>query len=123
MRTTPPSPEALMPPDSAQARTAFIAARDFLLAHRTDYERAVRDFIWPRLTHFNWALDYFDTIAAGNQAPALRIGEEDAREEQCSFAHMSLRSSCLANWLRGHGVRRGHRILLMMGNERRLWEA
>lgn len=112
-----------MPSDSVQAREAFIAARDFLLAHRTDYERAVRDFTWPRLTHFNWALDYFDAIAAGNEAPALRIVQEDGSEEQCSFARMSLRSSCLANWLRGHGVRRGDRILLMMGNERYLWEA
>ncbi|PZP92462.1 MAG: AMP-dependent synthetase, partial [Variovorax paradoxus] len=97
------------------AHAAFLEARDFLLAHRTDYERAVRDFSWPRLTHFNWALDYFDTMAAGNDAPALWIVEEDGREERCSFAQMSRRSSSVANWLRGHGVQRGDRILLMMG--------
>ncbi|KQP21080.1 AMP-binding protein [Pseudorhodoferax sp. Leaf265] len=105
------------------AHAAFLEARDFLLAHRTDYERAVRDFAWPRLTHFNWALDHFDTMAEGNDAPALWIVEEDGREEQCSFAQMSRRSSSVANWLRGHGVQRGDRILLMLGNERCLWEA
>jgi acetyl-CoA synthetase len=36
---------------------------------------------------------------------------------------MSRRSSSVANWLRGHGVQRGDRILLMLGNERCLWEA
>jgi acetyl-CoA synthetase len=35
----------------------FLAARDFLLAHRTDYATAVRDFRWPQLGEFNWALD------------------------------------------------------------------
>jgi acetyl-CoA synthetase len=40
--------------------SAFVQARDFLLAHRTDYETAYRDFQWPQLGEFNWALDYFD---------------------------------------------------------------
>ena len=44
--------------------TAFLASRDFLLEHRTDYDRAVREFTWPAVDHFNWALDYFDAIAA-----------------------------------------------------------
>jgi acetyl-CoA synthetase len=39
---------------------AFKAARDFLLAHRTDYASAYRDFRWPEASHFNWALDWFD---------------------------------------------------------------
>ena len=29
--------------------TTFIEARDFLLAHRRDYETAYRDFRWPVL--------------------------------------------------------------------------
>jgi len=41
----------------------FIAARDFLIAHRNDYERAYREFRWPALDRFNWALDYFDPLA------------------------------------------------------------
>jgi acyl-CoA synthetase (AMP-forming)/AMP-acid ligase II len=34
----------------------FLAGRDFILKHRTDYETAVREFRWPRQEHFNWAL-------------------------------------------------------------------
>ena len=44
--------------------TEFLAARDFLLEARTDYERAYRDFRWPVLDRFNWALDYFDHLPA-----------------------------------------------------------
>ena len=39
---------------------AFKAARDFLLENRTDYATAYRDFRWPLLDRFNWALDWFD---------------------------------------------------------------
>jgi acetyl-CoA synthetase len=49
----------------------FRAARDFLFAHRAEYDTAYRDFEWPHPEHFNWALDWFDVIAAGNDRPAL----------------------------------------------------
>jgi hypothetical protein len=39
------------------AGAAFLAARDFILKHRTDYDTAVHDFEWPSLDRFNWALD------------------------------------------------------------------
>lgn len=101
---------------------AFLEARDFLLARPTDYARAASEFAWPELTEFNWALDYFDRVAAGNDKPALWIVEESGEERTISFAEMSHRSNQVANWLRGLGVRRGHRILLMLGNEVPLWE-
>ncbi len=101
---------------------AFTAARDFLLAHRTDYETAVRDFRWPELSHFNWALDHFDPLARGNEAPALWIVGEDGSEHKRSFRQMAERSSQVANHLKSLGVGRGDRILLMLGNELALWE-
>ena len=104
------------------AHDAFIAARDFLLAHRTDYDAAIRDFRWPALTQFNWALDYFDVMAAGNDEPALWIVGDDGSERKRSFREMSERSSQVANHLRALGVQRGDRILLMLGNEVALWE-
>lgn len=101
---------------------AFVAARDFLLTHRTDYATAYRDFRWPQLTEFNWALDYFDELARGNQAPALWIVNEDGSEERYSFDELARRSNRVANHLRALGVKRGERILLMLGNEVALWE-
>jgi acetyl-CoA synthetase len=101
---------------------ALVQARDFLLQHRTDYDTAIRNFRWPALHRFNWALDYFDAVAAGNDKPALQIVEEDGTERSWSFAEMSARSNQVANFLRDTGVRRGDCLLLMLGNEVALWE-
>ncbi len=100
----------------------FLKARDFLLRHRTDYEFACRNFQWPQLSEFNWALDYFDPMAAGNHIPALWVVDESGAEWKVSFAEMSQRSSRVAQFLRALGVRRGDRMLLMLGNEVPLWE-
>jgi acetyl-CoA synthetase len=100
----------------------FLAARDFLLEHRTDYDTAYRDFRWPVLDRFNWALDYFDRIAAGNDRIALWLVHEGVGEEQHSYANLYERSNRVANHLRSLGVRRGDRILLMLGNVLPLWE-
>ncbi len=100
----------------------FRAARDLLLQHRTDYEAAMRHFQWPEFEYFNWALDWFDVIARTNNRPALVIVEEDGRETRRSFAEMAQRSNHVANWLRQHGVVRGDRIIVMLGNQVELWE-
>ena len=107
---------------STGSAAAFLKARDFLLQHRTDYATAYRDFRWPQLGEFNWALDYFDAMARGNQATALHIVGEDGSETRRSFAQMSARSDQVANYLRSLGVARGDRVLLMLGNELALWE-
>ena len=102
--------------------TAFIEARDFLLAHREEYERAYRDFRWPVLDRFNWALDYFDPMAQGNDRPGLWIVDEGGGETKLSFAELAERSNRVANHLRALGVRRGDRLLMMLGNVAPLWE-
>ncbi len=101
----------------------FLHARDFLLAHRSDLSAAVAGFEWPQLEHFNWALDHFDRMARNNDQPALWIVEESGAQHKVSFAQMSARSSQVANWLRGLGVARGDRVLLMLNNEVALWES
>ncbi|MFH9980475.1 AMP-binding protein [Streptomyces sp. NPDC017179] len=104
------------------ATELFRRARDFLLEHREDYATAYAGFEWPRPTHFNWALDWFDAVAEGNDRTALHIVEEDGTETRLSFAEMSERSSRAANWLRDRGVAAEDRILVMLGNQAELWE-
>lgn len=102
---------------------AFKAARDFLFAHRTDYATAHRAFRWPQLDNFNYALDWFDgELARGKLAhqPALKITGDGAATR--SFAELSAASNRVANGLRALGVKRGERILLMLGNVVPLWE-
>jgi acetyl-CoA synthetase len=102
--------------------SAFLAARDFLLAHRTAYDVAYAQFEWPRLERFNWALDYFDAMASGNDRPALRIVRDDGSDRMFSFAELARRSNQVANALRTLGARRGDRLLLMLPNVVETWE-
>jgi acetyl-CoA synthetase len=101
---------------------AFLAARDFLLAHREDYETACRDFRWPQLDTFNWALDYFDPFAHANANTALWIVDDNGPEVKLSFADMSRRSNRVANFLREQGVRRGDRMVVQLPNHVAMWE-
>jgi acetyl-CoA synthetase len=98
------------------------AARDFLITRRTDYDAACAGFKWPALERFNWALDYFEVMARGNDRPALRIVDESGREERLSFKDLDECSNRIANHLRRQGVRRGDRMLVMLGNVAPLWE-
>jgi len=100
----------------------FLSARDFLLRQRDDYDAAYAGFQWPRFDNFNWALDHFDAMALNNPAPALWIVEEDGSQQRLSFDELRRASNAVANHLRALGVKRGERVLLMMGNERALWE-
>ncbi|GAA2314103.1 AMP-dependent synthetase [Streptomyces caniferus] len=104
------------------ATEAFRAARDLLLRHREDYDAARAEFRWPRPTHFNWALDWFDAIARDNDRTALHIVEEDGTGTRLSFEELRRRSDQAANWLSAQGVRPGDRIVMMLGNQAELWE-
>jgi acetyl-CoA synthetase len=106
------------------ATETFRSARDFLLAHREDYDAAYAGFGWPDLPEFNWATDWFDAVLATEHAdaPALWIVEEDGAEQKLSFAELSQRSQQVAGWLRAQGVHRGDRVLVMLGNQVELWE-
>jgi acetyl-CoA synthetase len=103
----------------------FKAARDFLLANRTDYGVAYGDFQWPKLNRFNWALDWFDSIGAGARGdqPALWVVFEDGTETKLSFRELSHRSSQTANYYRQLGVSRGDRVMVMLGNVPPLWDS
>ena len=72
--------------DSAAPTAAFRAARDLLLGYRNDYESARREFTWPELDEFNWALDWFDVIAAEHpDRTALRIIADDGDDVSLSL--------------------------------------
>jgi acetyl-CoA synthetase len=112
-------PEIAMTPSRV---APFLAARDFLLRNREDYAAAYRDFRWPKLDRFNWALDYFDVMACNNTQPGLWLADEEGADTKLSFGELSQRSNRIANTLRRLGVRRGDRVLLMLGNVVPLWE-
>jgi acetyl-CoA synthetase len=115
---------AAIEPPSRDALDQFRAARDFLLVHAEDYQTAYRDFRWPELTHFNWAVDWFDGVLAVERPnqPALWLIEADGSEQVVTFARLSARSSQLAGWLAAAGLGAGDRLLVVLGNVLPLWE-
>ncbi|GAA2347478.1 AMP-binding protein [Streptomyces kunmingensis] len=104
------------------AYDAFRSARDLLLTHRADHETAHARFRWPRPSHFNWALDWFDVIAHGSTRHALEILQPDGTSDDMSYAELSRESDRTARWLREQGILRGHRVLLALDSRRELWE-
>ncbi|XUM21625.1 AMP-binding protein [Bradyrhizobium oligotrophicum S58] len=107
--------------------TTFKDARAFLLAHRTDYDAAVKGFRWPDPVPFNWALDWFDAELASDpesrERTALWIFDAaQDRQTKLSFAALSRRSNQVANFLHAQGLKRGDHLLLLLGNVVPLWE-
>jgi acetyl-CoA synthetase len=101
---------------------AFIELRDRLLRGGLSHAQALQCFHWPAVRHFNWAHDYFDRIAAGNDRPALRVVDDAGGDSTLSFATLARRSNQVANFLQRHGVGPGDRVLIMLGNVVPLWE-
>jgi acetyl-CoA synthetase len=113
-----------MPETTAGTATeSFRAARDQLLALKGDHERAVAEFAFPDVgDRWNWAIDWFDTIARGNDRPGLVVVEEDGSDASLTFDELARRSDQVAVWLHDRGVRKGDSVIVMLGNQLELWE-
>jgi acetyl-CoA synthetase len=104
------------------ATQKFIAARQFLLDNRTDYDKAYQEFRWPDLTDFNWARDWFDVYAQGNTKTALWLRREGKDELKFSYQKLAERSDRVAHFLQRQGVEAGDRIVLCLPNVAAIWE-
>jgi acetyl-CoA synthetase len=105
------------------ATDRFRAARDHLIELRSDPVRAEAEFAFPDMgERFNWAIDWFDAIARGNNAKALVIVEEDGSSREVSFDAMAARSDRVAAWLSDRGLRKGDPVIVMLGNQVELWD-
>ncbi len=107
--------------------TTFQDARQFLLANRTNYDKAVAEFRWPDQAKFNWALDWFDTGLAADPESRDRVAlwivdVAGGTDTKVTFGQMSRRSNQTANFLRDLGLKRGDHLLLLLGNVVPLWE-
>jgi acetyl-CoA synthetase len=106
------------------ATQAYRVARDQLLALRGDHAKAVAEFRWPEIDgEFNWAVDWFDSYAGGNDGTALWLAGADGSQARYTFAEMVRRSDQVAGWLRAQGVAKGDGVVLMLGNQVELWES
>jgi acetyl-CoA synthetase len=105
------------------ATETYREARDLLIELRGNHEEALARFAWPDVgERFNWAHDWFDVIARGNDRDALVILEEDGASGSVTFDAMAARSDRVGAWLAAQGVRRGDAVMLMLGNQVELWD-
>src|SRR5216683_5261391 len=105
----------------------FQQSREFLLANRTEYDKAVAGFQWPEPVPFNWALEWFDAelarAADSKDRCALWIVDvATGHETKLTFAQLTTRSNQVANYLRQQGLKRGDHLLLVLNNVAPLWE-
>ncbi len=99
----------------------FLEARDILLNAKS-YNEAVEKFKWPTISKFNWALDYFDKIAEGNENLALIFESETGEERKITFQQMKERSNQVANFLRDLGLQKGDRVFMIMDASVEIYE-
>ncbi len=99
----------------------FLDLRDRVLHYRS-YDEAVRDFQWPRMSKFNWASDYFDSMARNNHRTALIYADTGGNERKVSFEEMRRRSNQTARFLRSLGFKKGDRALIMMDTSVEIYE-
>lgn len=105
-----------------EAHERYARQRDLLLKLRTDLDAARAEFTWPRPAAFNWALEWFDVIAAGSPQSVLEVIQSDGSTDAISYDALSRRSDQVANWLDSAGVSRGDRVLIVLGQQAELWE-
>ena len=107
----------------SDAAATFRAARDHLVALRSDPDVAAAQFTFPDVgERFNWAVDWFDSFARGNDEDGLVIVEEDGSSTTLSFDALAARSDRVAAWLAAHGVGKGDPVIVMLGNQVELWD-
>ena len=104
--------------DRLTGREAYRVVRDLLVRHRENYDAAVAAYRWPDVGgQFNWARDWFDSVAAGNprrrDGPAIRSARHIAGRSWRSarrprYGHAGQSGRTVGIDAGGHETGRGH---------------
>ncbi len=107
-------------PSPQESIENFLQARDYI-ASRPLYDEAVKEFKWPDLGKFNWAVQYFDGYLTEKAShPAVIWVDDELLDtwDKKVLTHHRLRedSNRLATSLLESGYKPGDSILVMTGN-------
>lgn len=87
------------------------------------YQDAYNNFQWPRPSHYNFARDVIDRWAEQQPEKLAMLWVDDhGNEERRSFSDISQASKRVANALTQQGVKRGDRVVVMLGRQIAWWE-
>ncbi|WP_249140511.1 acyl-CoA synthetase [Bradyrhizobium manausense] len=78
------------------------------------YEALRANFRWDVPATFNFAADIVDRWARNHDGPALICDNEAGNARTYRYSDLARLSNRLANVLRGHGVEKGDRVLVML---------
>jgi acetyl-CoA synthetase len=113
---------AFTPRPATAATDAVREARDFLMAHGTDYDGAFRV---PLARARRVQLRHRVVRRGRRRAPdrnAVTIVSPDLVASSWTYAQLSERSDQVARWLRSLGLGSGDRVIVMLNNTIELWE-
>ena len=86
-----------------------------MLPESRSYDDLVRDFRWPKPTHFNIGAEVCDRWAARDpDRLAIVAAGADGRAKDVSYGWLRETSNRLANALAGQGVTRGDRVAILL---------
>jgi acetyl-CoA synthetase len=105
----------------SQATREFLSVRNLLQRYQTDHNSACQLYHPLQLSHFNWAIDYFDHMARDSEKIGLWVVNE-YEETRVSFDTLYRRSNQVANFLRQHDLQPQDKVLIMLPNCLALWE-
>jgi len=86
-----------------------------VLPEAATYDELVRRFRWSIPERVNMGVDCCDRWADGSGRPAILHLHTDGRVERWTFDHLQAWSNRLANLLLAHGVERGDRVAILLG--------
>src|SRR5215203_2904180 len=84
------------------------------VANIMDYEKTYAGFDWKTPETFNFGRDVVDRWAAQDRAAMVWLGT-DGEERRFDFAQFSVLSNRFANAAKELGVRRGDRVMVLLG--------
>lgn len=86
-----------------------------MLQRASTYEDAYREFRWAVPEQYNIGVDVCDRHADEGRGLALLFIDEGGRVRRYDFEEVRRQSNRLANALIGHGLRRGDRVAVLLG--------
>jgi acyl-coenzyme A synthetase/AMP-(fatty) acid ligase len=84
------------------------------LANISDYETTYREFLWETPERFNFGRDVVDKWAAEDRPAMIWLGT-NGDERRLSFEDFSRLSNRFAGAMRELGIRRGDRVMVLLG--------